>query len=154
MPSPPVISPQHPDLTQQTPPTPPEEKLPPPPKKRGSRSARTREVPAEPPADQTPAAQAPDPGETAAPVPQLEQILTPEQRQAYLEEIDTNIGRAQKTVDAVQGRHLSAEQKTDLARVREFIEQAKEARKGDLFRAKNLSERASILAEDLNRSVQ
>lgn len=87
-------------------------------------------------------------------VPELEQILTPEQRQAYVDDIDTNIGRAQKTVDALRGRRLSRDQKIYLARVRAFVEQAREARKTDLFRAKNLAERASVLADDLLRSAQ
>jgi hypothetical protein len=49
---------------------------------------------------------------------------------------------------------LNRDQKTYLARIRAFIDQTKEARKTDLFRAKTLSERASVLAEDLLHSVQ
>jgi hypothetical protein len=148
LPEPPEMPPQSADLDQE-PPAQPAEKLPPAPRRtRGSRSVRVRET-AEQPAEPAPAQQ-----EEAAPVPQLEQILSPEQRQTYLDEIEANIGRAQRTVDSVQRRRLSAEQRTDLARIREFIVQAKEARKTDLFRARNLAERAGILAEDLNRSVQ
>jgi hypothetical protein len=151
LPAPPEISPQDPDLSQQ-PPAPSSGKLPPPPRRRGrprtSESAGTAQPPAQPPAEDTTAA-APE-----AEAPQLEQILSPEERQAYLEDIDSNINRAQKTVDTLQGRNLSGEQKTYLARVRAFMDQAREARKTDLFRAKNLAERASVLAEDLMRSAQ
>jgi hypothetical protein len=89
-----------------------------------------------------------------ASVPPLEQILTPEQRQTYLEAIDRNLGRARKTLEALQNRRLNDEQRTYLERIRAFIQQADDARKTDLFRARNLSERASVLAEDLLRSVQ
>ncbi|HEX8984907.1 MAG TPA: hypothetical protein VF767_05745 [Bryobacteraceae bacterium] len=158
IPTPPEISPQHPDLTQPSP-SQVEGKLPPPPRKRRhTRSAHTREVPpeqaGEPAAPTPPPAPAAAPEETALPVPQVEQIFTPEQRQSYLDEIEANIGRAQRVVDSVQSRALTREQKTDVARIREFIAQAKDAREADLFRARNLAERASILAQDLNRSLQ
>ncbi len=144
LPSPPEISPQNPDLNQQ-PPVAATEELPPPPRRRRARPHDQQE-----PAP--PAASAEE--TTAAPVPQLEQVLTPEQRQAYIDAIDTNLGRAQKTVDSLQGRRLNRDQRTYLARVRAFIDQANEARKTDLFRAKNLAERASVLADDLLRSIQ
>jgi hypothetical protein len=88
------------------------------------------------------------------PLPPLEQILTPEQRQAYLEAIDRNLGRARRTLEALRNRRLNDEQRTYLERIRAFIQQASDARQTDLFRARNLSERASVLAEDLLRSVQ
>jgi hypothetical protein len=144
LPAPPEISPQGPDLNRRPPAT-AAAKLPPPPRRR---KARPREQPeTAPPA-------APTEETAAAPVPQLEQVLTPEQRQAYIDAIDRNLGRAQKTVDSLEGRRLNRDQKTYLARVRAFIDQANEARKTDLFRAKNLAERASVLADDLLRSMQ
>jgi UDP-N-acetylmuramate-alanine ligase len=87
-------------------------------------------------------------------LPQFEQVLTPEQRQAYVEEIEKNLANARRVVAVLQGRRLSRDQTTYLARIRAFIAQANEARKTDLFRARNLSERASVLADDLLRSVQ
>jgi hypothetical protein len=167
LPAPPQISPQKPDLTKQPPSQPAAGKLPPRPRdRRGSRAhgqpqpqenaATGQQAPAQQPAAASPTPaqpQAPEEG-AAAEVPELEQILTPQQRQAYIEEIDSNVGRAQKTVETLQGRHLDGDQKVYLDRVRAFIDQAREARKTDLFRAKNLSERASVLAEDLMRSVQ
>jgi hypothetical protein len=141
LPLPPEVSPERPNLNQQ-PPEAPAEKLPPPPR-RPVRPSHPREGTETSPPEAAP-----------PPVPQLEQILTPEQRQAYNEDIDKNIGNALKTVAALQNRRLSREQKTYLARIRAFIEQANQARKTDLFRAKNLSERASVLADDLLKSVQ
>jgi hypothetical protein len=167
LPAPPQISPKSPDLQQQPPPAPSVTQFPPSPPRNPGRRKNKQTAHETPPASQEPAAQTPaaaqppaqNPAQAseeaaAPPVPQLEQILTPEQQQAYSDEIDNNIGKAQKTVDTLQGRRLSREQKTYLARVRAFIDQAKEARKTDLFRAKNLAERASVLAEDLLRSVQ
>jgi hypothetical protein len=151
LPPPPQLPPGQPDLSGK-PPEPAAVKLPPPPRRRGRNKKEPQETvvqPAQPPAG--PEAQAsPEPPT----VPQLEPILTPEQRQAYIEAIDTNIARAQRTLELLQGRRLDAEQKMTLDRIRAFLEQANETRKTDLFRAKNLAERAGILADDLLRSMQ
>ncbi|MGE5570062.1 MAG: hypothetical protein ACM3S5_13590 [Rhodospirillales bacterium] len=138
-----------PDLPPQEPgvwvPPPSEETFPPAPRPpRRARAKETAEAPAAQPEPPTPLAQ----------VPQLEQILTPEQQQAYNDEIDRNISRAQRTVSALNGRRLSGEQRTYLDRILTFLQQASEARKSDLFRARNLAERASLLADDLARSLQ
>jgi hypothetical protein len=86
-------------------------------------------------------------------LPQLEQILTQQQQRAYNEEIDRNIVRTQRTLSALAGHRLNEEQRTYLERIRAFLAQAEEARKSDLFRARNLAERATLLADDLLRSV-
>ncbi len=135
-PVPPDIQPQPPAV--QSPPFEPL-KTPPPPRRR-------QRAPA-PVVEPAPAPQSPPP-------PQLEQILTPQQQKAYNDEIDRNVSRAQRTLAALGGRRLNGEQQTYLERIRAFLKQADEARKTDLFRAKNLAERASLLADDLLRSVQ
>ncbi|HOL71195.1 MAG TPA: hypothetical protein PLA43_18115 [Bryobacteraceae bacterium] len=140
--SPPELAPQEPGAWM---PPPTEERFPPAPQP--PKRARVRET------AEAPAAQ-PEPAAPLAQVPQLEQILTPEQQQAYNDEIDRNIMRAQRTVAALDGRRLSGEQRTYLDRIRTFLQQASEARKSDLFRARNLAERASLLAEDLAKSLQ
>ncbi|MGE5647487.1 MAG: hypothetical protein ACM336_17035 [Acidobacteriota bacterium] len=156
VPAPPQVPPQEADLTRQFPSEPAAEKLPPRPRERRRPARGQTETAGQTPSSTQPPAQPEPPEDTTAEadVPELEQILTPQQRQAYIEEIDNNVGRAQKTVEMLQGRRLNGDQKIYLERVRAFIEQAREARKSDLFRAKNLSERASVLAEDLMRSVQ
>jgi hypothetical protein len=157
VPPPPQIPPGQPDLTRK-PPDASVVKLPPPP--RGRRHNKKEppqeaQAPGGQPAGETQAS-APQPVSPppAPAVPQLEQILSPEQRQAYNEAIDTNITRAQRTLELVQGRRLNPDQKMTADRVRAFLQQAAEARKTDLFRAKNLAERASVLADDLLRSMQ
>jgi hypothetical protein len=144
MPPQPDIPPQGPDLSQQAPQT-PSEPLPPAPRRHRPPHARES-------AEAAPAAAVPE--QPPAAIPELEQILTPQRRQAYNEEIERDIAAAQKTVDALQGRRLSGDQTAYLLRVRAFIEQANQARTTDLIRARNLAERASVLAEDLRRSVQ
>ena len=151
-PKPPVTLPPPPDLAPQQPTATdapvPHGKLPPPPRRRPARAKpqpQPEQVAVQPPAPENSAQQ---------PVPQLEQMLSPAQQQAYNEEIDRHIAGAQRTVAALHGRRLNGEQQTYLDRIRSFIAQATEARKNDLFRAKNLAERASLLADDLLRSVQ
>jgi len=146
IPAPPDIAAKEPDLHQAGPSL-PAEPLPPAPR-RTPKKVRTHED-----ADATPTAPEPEPP-AAVPLPQFEQVLTPEQTKAYNEEIERNIADAQRAVAMVENRRLNGEQTTYLARVRAFIDQANEARKADLFRARNLSERARVLAEDLLKSVQ
>ncbi len=141
---PPELPPQEPGAWL---PPPAEDRFPPAPRPpRRARVKETAEVPAP--------AQAETATTPPAQVPQLEQILTAEQQQAYNDEIDRNISRAQRTVTTLNGRRLSGEQQTYLDRIRAFLQQASEARRSDLFRARNLAERASVLADDLAKSLQ
>lgn len=146
LPAPTEIPAREPDLSQAGPAV-PAEPLPPAPRR--PRKPRTHDD-----ADVTPPAPEPEPPAAAVPLPQFEPDLTPEQTKAYNEEIERNISDARRAVAMVENRRLNGEQTTYLARVRAFIEQANEARKADLFRARNLSERARVLAEDLLKSVQ
>ncbi len=141
---PPELPPQEPGAWL---PPPTEDRLPPAP--RPPRRVRVKD-----PGEIPVAAQPEGVNTQPAQVPQLEQILTAEQQQAYNDEIDRNISRAQRTVAMLNGRRLSGEQQTYLDRIRAFLQQAAEARKSDLFRARNLAERASVLAEDLARNLQ
>jgi outer membrane biosynthesis protein TonB len=142
IPAPPEIQPQAPNISQ--PPVGPG-KLPPPPRRK-----TVRQPAAPPPAETAPASQPQPP----APPPQLEQVLTAEKQKAYNDEIDNHISHTQRTLAALGGRRLNGEQQTYLDRIRAFLKQAEEARKIDLFRARNLAQRASLLADDLVRSVQ
>jgi hypothetical protein len=145
LPAPTEIPAGEPDLSQAGPDV-PAEPLPPPPRRRPTKPRSHDD------ADATPPAAEPEP--PAVPLPQFEQVLTPEQTKTYNEEIERNIADARRAVAMVENRRLNGEQTTYLARVRAFIEQANEARKADLFRARNLAERARVLAEDLLKSVQ
>lgn len=140
---PPPVSPQQ---QAQIPPLPlPETKLPGPPprpaKPRAAKGETTTQAEAQP-VQPTPV------------IPQLEQMISPDQQRKYNEDIDRNIGSAQKMVAVLNARKLTREQAGYLDRVVAFIQQATEARKTDLLRARNLAERANVLAEDLLRSIQ
>lgn len=115
---------------------------------------RRRRARAQQPSQPTEEAAAPVPEPPAAPstVPQLTQVLTPEQQAAYNSSLDRNLDRARRTVTALAGRRLSRNQTVYLERIKSFIQQASAARRTDLVRAANLAERASILADDLLKS--
>jgi len=147
-PPPPELPPGQPNLGQPLPTQAP--KLPAPPKRRVSRKPAPKPAPAPPPAP----APEPAPEPPPPPVPDLGQILTAQQQQEYNHAIDGSINRAQRNLAALGGRRLNPEQTLAVERIKTFIQQALEARKADLLRAKSLAERADVLAEDLLRSIQ
>ncbi|HWR53896.1 MAG TPA: hypothetical protein VN428_22485 [Bryobacteraceae bacterium] len=98
------------------------------------------------------AAQPEPPASSPSTVPQLTQVLTPEQQAVYTTTLDRNLDRAKRTVTALAGRQLSRNQTIYLERIKSFIQQASDARRTDLVRAVNLAERASVLADDLLKS--
>jgi hypothetical protein len=90
---------------------------------------------------------------TPKPGPQLTQILSAEQKQAYNQSIDASVARARRALASLGGRTLTADQRATVDRVRTFLSQAEDARKQDLVRAKGLADRADLLAQDLLKSV-
>lgn len=92
--------------------------------------------------------------EAPAEVPQLGRLLTPEERFQHDRTITENLGRARERIRNLQPLRLTAVQRDALERIRSFIDQAEEARNADLLRALNLSVRATVLADDLSRSIR
>lgn len=92
----------------------------------------------------------------AASVPQLGQIMSPAQRRHYNLLIDQAIARAQDRLKVVvnQSAKLNEEQHTTIKRIQAFIQQAKDKREQDLTIAKNLADRALLLAEDLAKNFK
>jgi hypothetical protein len=90
----------------------------------------------------------------ALPLPRLGQILSSEERRAYDQVIDRSIERAQRSLSFVMGHSLRPDQSAAVRRIRAFIEQAGAARGRDLALAKNMADRAVLLAEDLERSFR
>ncbi|MEK7408772.1 MAG: hypothetical protein AAB225_27215 [Acidobacteriota bacterium] len=110
---------------------------------------RKRPVPKPVPAPvPEPVVEAPKPP-TPMQVPQLQQILSPEQQRECNEAIDQSLARAQAALARFNGRRLTDDQAAAVARVRTFILQAEQARKTDLLTARALAERADVLAQDL-----
>jgi hypothetical protein len=144
--------------------------LPPPPDIEGAREARlppagqeTMPPLVEPPPEAPPARRgnvattppkpvppppAPPPPETPPP-PKLGQIFTAEQLRGYNRAIDESLDRVRKTLAAVAGRNLTAEQGEIAERIRTFQKQAEQAREQDLVTAVSLARRADLLAKDL-----
>ena len=91
---------------------------------------------------------------TQTPSLRLGRILTPEERETFNESIEESLSAAQRSLAVVLQRSPNPEQTDEVKRVRAFIRQAETTRKQDLPLAKNLAERAKLLAEDLARSVQ
>ena len=92
--------------------------------------------------------------EATAPVPRLGQLLTAEERQAYHRTIDSSIEAARRNLTIILGHTLRPDQAEAVRRIRAFINQAETARERDLALAKNLADRALLLAEDLARSFR
>jgi hypothetical protein len=92
----------------------------------------------------------------AAAVPQLGQILSAEQRKQYNQLIDQAIRRTQERLDVVlaNSARLNEEQHAIIKRIRAFIRQAQEGREQDLMVARNLADRALLLAEDLAKNFR
>ena len=89
-----------------------------------------------------------------APVPQLGPLISDQQRVAFQREIDRNIEQTRAALTALMGRRLSADQAEGVRRIREFLRQAQEARSSDVALARNLSDRARLLAEDLVKNTR
>jgi hypothetical protein len=87
-------------------------------------------------------------------VPQLGQILSPEQRREYQQEVQASLERARRYVAVVRGRNPTPGQQPAIARVEAFIRQAEQAQQTDLILARSLAERAALLAEDLAAGTQ
>lgn len=103
------------------------------------------------PSDERPTAEG---TEVSPPVPRLGQILTAEERQTYNRMIDNSIEAARRNLTIIVGHKLRPDQQEAVRRIRAFIEQAGTARERDLALARNLADRALLLAEDLARSFR
>lgn len=84
---------------------------------------------------------------------ELRPLLTPAQAKELERQINDRLARARSALRSLEGRALSREQNAVLNQIRTFMEQAEEARRTDLPRARNLAERAEVLALDLARQL-
>ncbi|MBK5292427.1 MAG: hypothetical protein JJE04_12230 [Acidobacteriia bacterium] len=81
--------------------------------------------------------------------PQLTQLLTPAEQQAYNTAIDEALQRTQQNLGRASGRKLTTEQSLNMERITNFVQQANQARQTDLVTARSLAQRADVLAQDL-----
>ncbi|MFN7925230.1 MAG: hypothetical protein U0Q16_34350 [Bryobacteraceae bacterium] len=153
VPPPPAV-----ETAKSTPPLPPTAenvKLPPKPVPKPQKKVVRKPRPAKPAQPPPLVAQQPTPTtEAAAPPPQLTQIMSPADQAAYNRAIDVGIATARANLAKLANRTLSDVQDATLKRVTGFIRQAEETRLSDLPTAKSYAERASLLSEDLVKTIQ
>lgn len=141
-----------PQLPAGLPPVPPPPVLTPkPPAPRAPR--RTRAVRKSTPAP----ALSPEPAEPpkpVAPLPALQQILTPEQQREANQAIERAEARVEQVLALFRQRQPTPEQMTSITRIRAFLAQARQLRTTDLLTARALAERAAVLAEDLLKTLR
>ena len=82
-------------------------------------------------------------------LPQLEKILTADQRRTYERAIERSIQTVRQTLAGIVDRSLTQDQINAVRRIRGFLSQAEAARRRDPAIAKNLADRAELLAQDL-----
>lgn len=143
-----------PKVDSQTPlstvPAPPEQiDVPEPPPQQPRRPRRPTPAPAQP------AAQEPvGPQQPAPEPPKLVQLLTPAEQRRYQGEVERYLRNAEAIVATASTRTLNSQQTDLVARIRAFAQQAREQREQDLMTARNLAQRADVLARDLQRSLR
>jgi hypothetical protein len=136
--------PPSPDALKTEPPadtlaTPPKKK--PPPKKRPTPGPAAPEVPAVAPPQTTPPAK-------------LGEVLTDDRRRQYETDLTRTVAQARAALNQTAGRILTAAQRQTVERIQTFLQQADQARSGDLATAVQLAHRADLLAQDLRKSLQ
>ncbi|MEP7365498.1 MAG: hypothetical protein ABI972_19770 [Acidobacteriota bacterium] len=109
------------------------------------------------PAVAQPAAQDPAPSSPQPPAPEppkLVQLLTADEQRRYQGELEQYLRNAEAIVAQASARTLDAQQSDMVIRIRAFTQQARDQRDTDLMTARNLAQRADVLAKDLQRSLR
>ena len=84
----------------------------------------------------------------------LGQILSAEERKNLRQAITESLSEAQRNLTYISERRPDPEQNRQARRIRAFMKQAREIQQQDLPLAKNLAERARLLAEDLAKNMR
>ena len=86
-------------------------------------------------------------------LPVLVPQLSAEELSSAKQQTHDGLAIAERNLEGAKGRRLSPAQADLVAKIRSFIEQAKEAvSSGDWARARTLAQKAQVLSEDLVRS--
>lgn len=129
---------------------PPSVKLPPAPRR--TIIARKKKPPPPPPPPVETAVPEPEP----APLLQLGEVLSPQQRAELLKQTDAHLATSDRLLSVSANRNLSPAQTELLTRVRTLAQLAREARDRSPAEARNLAQRADLFAasllEELDRS--
>ena len=87
------------------------------------------------------------------PVPQISPQLSPGDQASYERRAGEDISVAEKNLQGVSGRQLSAAQQDLADKIRSFLSQSRDASKsGDWVRAQNLAQKARVLSVELINS--
>lgn len=84
----------------------------------------------------------------------LGQILSAEERKNLRQGITESLSEARRNLTYISERRPDPEQSRQARRIRAFMKQAREIQQQDLPLAKNLAERARLLAEDLAKNMR
>jgi hypothetical protein len=122
---------------------PPPEPAPPP-----KRPARPRKP--------TPTSETPTPAISPTPAApaRLEEVLTEDRRRELETDFSRSVAQARAALNQTSGRTLKGVQRQTADRIKTFLQQADQAKKGDLATAVQLARRAELLAQDLRKSLQ
>jgi hypothetical protein len=104
----------------------------------------------------SPASETPVPANTQPPAPpaRLEEVLTEDRRREFETDFSRSVAQARAALNQTSGRNLKGVQRQTAERIRTFLQQAEQAKKGDLATAVQLARRAELLAQDLRKSLQ
>jgi len=150
MPPPPTVEAQTPPLST-VPASPQEIDVPVPPPRQAQRPKRPPPATAQPAAHDTPQS-APQP--PAPEPPKLVQLLTADEQRRYQGELEQYLRNAEAIIAQASTRSLDAQQSDMVIRIRAFTQQARDQKDTDLTTARNLAQRADVLAKDLQRSLR
>jgi hypothetical protein len=87
-------------------------------------------------------------------LPQLGEVLSEQQMREYVQATEASLEQAKRIAATVQRRPLDSRQADVLGQVQGFIRQAEAAQKKDVPLARNLAQRAEVLAKDLLNSLK
>jgi hypothetical protein len=87
-------------------------------------------------------------------LPQLGEVLSEQQMRDYVQATEASLEQAKRIAATVQRRPLDSRQADVLGQVQGFIRQAEAAQKKDVPLARNLAQRAEVLAKDLLNSLK
>lgn len=116
----------------------------------------SRSKPAPPPRRQTaePAAETPSEQPSRPPAIQISPQLSPNDQASYEHKTDDDINVAEKNLQQINDRQLSAAQHDLVEKIRSFLSQSRDASKaGDWARAQNLAQKARLLSVELVDSL-
>jgi hypothetical protein len=86
--------------------------------------------------------------------PQIQEIISGEQRRQYESEFSESVARADAALKRASTKTLDASQRNTAERIRTFLAQAISARDKDISTALQLARRADLLGQELLKSLK